>query len=155
MSTCRWCTPGGSDTGELLERYAAKELQNEDFIGANDDLSYCMECVVEYHRARDEVAQLHKSLWTLETSRLIAQLENAMREEIEDDDELYLVEEDGEKQLHGYSDCSFESNVRVPLLEILKFPYLLVDKRVSKYHFRKNINLENVSRQIEDRNSTN
>lgn len=132
MSTCRWCTPGGSDTGELLERYAAKELQNEDFIGANDDLSYCMECVVEYHRARDEVAQLHKSLWTLETSRLIAQLENAMREEIEDDDELYLVEEDGEKQLHGYSDCSFESNVRVPLLEILKFPYLLVDKRVSE-----------------------
>lgn len=68
-----------------------------------------------------------------------------MREEIEDDDELYLVEEDGEKQLYGYSDCSFESNVRVPLLEILKFPYLLVDKRVGKYFFRKNINIKNVS----------
>ncbi|XP_018421253.1 PREDICTED: probable helicase senataxin [Nanorana parkeri] len=132
MSTCRWCTPGGSVTAELLKSYAVKELPNEDCVGANDDLSYCMECVVEYHKARDEVPQLHKSLWPLETSRLIAQLENAMREEIEDDDELYLIEDDGEKQLFGYGGCSFESDVRVPLLEILKFPYLLLDKRISE-----------------------
>ncbi|KAM5145413.1 putative helicase senataxin [Mantella aurantiaca] len=131
MSTCRWCTPGGSVSAELLKSYASKELTAEDIASANDDLSFCMECVVEYHKARDEAPQLHKSLWPLETSRLIVQLEKAMQEEVEDD-ELYLVEEDGEKQLTGYGGCSFESNVRVPLLEILKFPYLLLDKHVSE-----------------------
>ncbi|KAM9326697.1 putative helicase senataxin [Gastrophryne carolinensis] len=132
MSTCRWCTPGGSVTTELLRQYAAKDLSSEDFIGANDDLSYCMECVVEYHRARGEAPQLHKALWTLETSRLIEQLDKSVQEEIEEDDELYLVEEDGEKQLFGYTGPNFESNVRVPLLEILRFPYLLLSKDVTK-----------------------
>ncbi|XP_053551559.1 probable helicase senataxin [Bombina bombina] len=132
MSTCRWCTPGGSVTTDLLKRYAAKELRDDDFQGANDDLSYCMECVVEYHRVRDELPHLHKALWKLETSRLIVQLENSMREEIEDDDELFLVEDDGEKQLFGYTGPNFESNLRIPILEILKYPYLLLSPRVSE-----------------------
>ncbi|KAM4696046.1 putative helicase senataxin [Rhinophrynus dorsalis] len=132
MSTCRWCTPGGSVTTELLKKYAAKELHGEDLFGANDDLSYCMQCVLEYHRVRDELPQLHKALWKLETSRLVAQLEKSMREEIEEDDELFLVEEDGERQLFGFTGPNFESNLRVPLLEILKYPYLLLDQRVSE-----------------------
>lgn len=132
MSTCRWCTPGGSASTELLRSYAAKELQNDDLLGADDDLSYCMECVAEYHRVRDEAPQLHKALWKLETSRVTTQLEKAMQEEIDEDDELFLVEEDGEKQLFGYNGPNFESSVRVPLLEILKYPYLLLDKRVSE-----------------------
>ncbi|XP_072285581.1 probable helicase senataxin isoform X3 [Pyxicephalus adspersus] len=132
MSTCRWCTPGGSNVIELLKSYAANQLSNDDINGANDDLSYCMECVVEYHKARDKVPQIHKALWTLETSRLNKQLESAMEEDIEEDDELYLVEEDGEKQLFRYDSCKFESNARVPLLEILKFPYLLLDKSISE-----------------------
>lgn len=132
MSTCSWCTPGGSASTELLKRYAAKELRGDDLLGADDDLSYCMECVAEYHRVRDEAPQLHKALWKLETSRLTTQLEKSMREEIDEDDELFLVEEDGEKQLLGYTGPNFESSVRVPLLEILKYPYLLLDKRVSE-----------------------
>ncbi|XP_068104970.1 probable helicase senataxin isoform X2 [Hyperolius riggenbachi] len=130
MSTCRWCTPSGSEVAELLKSYAATELPSEDLIGANDDLSYCMECVVEYHKAREEAPQLHKALWKMETSRLISQLEESMRKEIEEDDELFLVEEDGDKQLIGYTGPNFESNVRVPLLEILRFPYLLLNSRV-------------------------
>ncbi|KAM3911735.1 putative helicase senataxin [Leptodactylus fuscus] len=132
MSTCRWCTPGGAVATELLKSYAAKELRSDDLIGVDDDLSYCMECVVEYHRVRDELPQLHKGLWKMETSRITAQLEKWMREEINEDDGLFLVEEDGEKQLLGFSGPNFESNVRVPLLEILKYPYLLLDKCVSE-----------------------
>ncbi|XP_075041385.1 putative helicase senataxin [Mixophyes fleayi] len=132
MSTCRWCTPGGPVTTELLTSYAARDLPSDDLSRANDDLSYCMECVVEYHRVRDEAPQLHKALWKMETSRLIVHLEKSMREEIEEDDELFLVEEDGEKQLFGFTGPNFESNVRVPLLEILKYPYLLLNKRVSE-----------------------
>ncbi|XP_075690814.1 putative helicase senataxin [Rhinoderma darwinii] len=132
MSTCRWCTPGGSVSAELLKSYAAKELRSDDLIGANDDLSYCMECVVEYHKVRDDAPHLHKALCPLETSRVITQLEKSMHEEIEEDDELFLVEEDGEKQLFGYTGPNFEGSVRVPLLEVLKYPYLLLDQRVSE-----------------------
>ncbi|XP_073412073.1 probable helicase senataxin isoform X2 [Dendrobates tinctorius] len=132
MSTCRWCTPGGSVAAELLKSYAAKELRSDDLTGADDDLSYCMECVVEYHRVREEAPQLHKALWKMETSRITAQLEKSMREEIDEDDELFLVEDDGEKQLFGYTGPNFESCVRVPLLEILKYPYLLLNKLVSE-----------------------
>ncbi|KAG8546517.1 hypothetical protein GDO81_018747 [Engystomops pustulosus] len=132
MSTCRWCTPGGSVSAELLRSYATKELRSDEAIGADDDLSYCMECVVEYHRVRDEAPQLHKVLWKMETARIATQLEKSMREEIDEDDELFLVEEDGEKQLLGFTGPNFESNVRVPLLEVLKYPYLLLDKSVSE-----------------------
>ncbi|KAM4019003.1 putative helicase senataxin [Anomaloglossus baeobatrachus] len=133
MSTCGWCTPGGPVATELLKSYASRELRSDELSGANDDLSYCMECVLEYHRVREEAPkQLHKALWQMETSRLTAQLEKSMREEIDGDDELFLVEEDGEKQLFGYTGPNFDSCVRVPLLEILKFPYLLLDERVSE-----------------------
>ncbi|XP_053328361.1 probable helicase senataxin isoform X2 [Spea bombifrons] len=132
MSTCRWCTPGGSAATDLLRGYAAGELHIQDVHEANDDLSYCMECVLEYHRARDEVPQLHKALWEMETSRIIAWLEKSLQEEIEEDDELFLIEEDGEKPLFGYTDPNFESKVRVPLLESLKYPYLLLNQRVSQ-----------------------
>ncbi|XP_063792838.1 probable helicase senataxin [Pseudophryne corroboree] len=145
MSTCRWCTPGGSVTTQLLRSYAARELHSDELTHANEDLSYCMECVVEYHRVRDEAPQLHKALWKMETSRLVAQLEISMREEIDEDDELYLVEEDGEKQLFGYTGPNFESTVRVPLLEILKYPYLLLDKRVSELCVEALCKMEQVS----------
>lgn len=69
----------------------------------------------------------------METSRITGQLEKAMQEEMDEDDKLFLVEEDGEKPLFVYNGPNFESSVRVPLLEILKYPYLLLDKLVSKY----------------------
>ncbi|KAM8934292.1 putative helicase senataxin [Pelodytes ibericus] len=132
MSTCRWCTPGGLVTIDLLKEYAAGNLHDEDLLGANEDLSYCMECVLAYHVARDKLPHLHTTLWKIETSRLIVQLEKSLQEEIEEDDDLFLVEEDGEKQLFGYTGANFESNLRVPLLESLKYPYLLLSERVSQ-----------------------
>ncbi|NXM66967.1 SETX helicase, partial [Serilophus lunatus] len=132
MSTCRWCTPGGPDTTEFLKSYATERLSQEEFEGSNDDLCYCLECVVEYHKAREECPRLHKDLWDLETSRLIAHIEKSMQEETGEDDELFLVDENGETRLSGYVGPDFENNLRVPLLEILKYPYLLLHERVSE-----------------------
>ncbi|XP_009997180.1 PREDICTED: probable helicase senataxin [Chaetura pelagica] len=132
MSTCRWCTPGGSDTTEFLKSYAFKELSLEDLEGANDDLCYCLECVVEYHKAREELPKLHEVLWELETSRLVAHIEKSIQEEAGDDDELIIVNEGEERQLSGYVGPDFENNLRVPLLEILKYPYLLLHEKVSE-----------------------
>lgn len=56
-----------------------------------------------------------------------------MKEEIEEDDELFIVDENGETQLSGYTGPDFENNLRVPLLEILKYPYLLLHKRIGEY----------------------
>ncbi|KAM6400071.1 putative helicase senataxin isoform 2-T2 [Rhynochetos jubatus] len=132
MSTCRWCTPSGTDTTEFLERYASQRLSPEDFEGSNDDLCYCLECVVEYHKAREELPRLHEVLWELETSRLVAHIEKSMREEAGEDDELFVVDENGETQLSGFVGPDFENNLRVPLLEILKYPYLLLHHKVSE-----------------------
>ncbi|CAN8197990.1 unnamed protein product [Coccothraustes coccothraustes] len=131
MSTCRWCTQSGADTTEFLKRYAAQRLSQEDFEGSNDDLCYCLECVVEYHKAREECPRLHEDLWDLETSRLVAHMEKSMNEET-GEDELFLVDEHGETPLSGYVGPNFENNLRVPLLEILKYPYLLLHEKVSQ-----------------------
>ncbi|KAG6934012.1 senataxin [Chelydra serpentina] len=133
MSTCRWCTPGGSSTTQFLRTYASKTLSPEDRAAANDDLCYCLECVVEYHKARDELpGLLQEILWELETSRLIDHFEKSMKTDIEEDDELFIVDDNGETKLSGYTGPDFENNLRVPLLEILKYPYLLLHEQISE-----------------------
>ncbi|NXH77429.1 SETX helicase, partial [Hydrobates tethys] len=132
MSTCRWCTPSGSDTTEFLKSYASKRLSLEDLEGSNDDLCYCLECVVEYHKAREKLPRLHEVLWELEASRLVAHIEKSIQEEAGEDDELFIVDDNGETQLSGYVGPDFENNLRVPLLEVLKYPYLLLHKEVSE-----------------------
>ncbi|XP_067398011.1 probable helicase senataxin [Emydura macquarii macquarii] len=133
MSTCRWCTPGGSSTTQFLRSYASKTLSPEDLAAANDDLCYCLECVVEYHKARDELPCLQEILWELETSRLIDHFEKFMKTDIEEDDELFIVDDEGETKLSGYTGPDFENNLRVPLLEILKYPYLLLHEQISEH----------------------
>ncbi|XP_071072979.1 probable helicase senataxin isoform X2 [Dasypus novemcinctus] len=131
MSTCCWCTPGGASTIDFLKGYAAKNHSSE-FQTADEDLCYCLECVAEYHKARDELPFLHEVLWELETLRLINHFEKSMKAEIGDDDELYIVDNNGETHLFDFTGQDFENKLRVPLLEILKYPYLLLHERVSE-----------------------
>ncbi|XP_007900944.2 LOW QUALITY PROTEIN: probable helicase senataxin [Callorhinchus milii] len=131
MSTCRWCTPRGQTTVQFLLQYCSGELSSQEVKAANEDLCYCLECVVEYHQARDEVHAKHKALCKLETKRLIDHFENALKAELEDD-ELFLIENEQEIQLCGYTGPDLENNLRVPILEILKYPYLLLDEGLSQ-----------------------
>ncbi|XP_035117064.2 putative helicase senataxin isoform X3 [Callithrix jacchus] len=131
MSTCCWCTPGGGSTTDFLKHYASNTRSSE-FQTANEDLCYCLECVAEYHKARDEVPYLHEVLWELETLRLINHFEKSMKAEIGDDDELYIVDNNGEMPLFDITGQDFENKLRVPLLEILKYPYLLLHERVNE-----------------------
>ncbi|KAM9207324.1 putative helicase senataxin [Dugong dugon] len=131
MSTCCWCTPGGGSTIDFLKRYAARTNTSE-FQTADEDLCYCLECVAEYHKARDELPFLHEVLWELETLRLINHFEKSMKAEIGDDDELYIVDNNGETHLFDFTGQDFENKLRVPLLEILKYPYLLLHERVNE-----------------------
>ncbi|XP_025790789.1 probable helicase senataxin [Puma concolor] len=131
MSTCCWCTPGGISTADFLKRYASRTHTGE-FQTADEDLCYCLECVAEYHKARDDLPFLHEVLWELETLRLINHFEKSMKAEIGDDDELYIVDNNGEAQLFDFTGQDFENKLRVPLLEILKYPYLLLHERVNE-----------------------
>ena len=56
-----------------------------------------------------------------------------MKAEIGDDDDLYIVDNNGEMPLFDITGQDFENKLRVPLLEILKYPYLLLHERVSEY----------------------
>ncbi|XP_069871002.1 probable helicase senataxin [Dipodomys merriami] len=133
MSTCCWCTPGGISTLDFLKSYASRTLSGE-FHTADEDLCYCLECVAEYHKAREELPFLHEVLWELETLRLITHFEKSMKAELadDDDDELYIVDSNGEAQLFDFTGQDFENKLRVPLLEILKYPYLLLHERVNE-----------------------
>uniref|UniRef100_A0A8D2DD24 Probable helicase senataxin n=1 Tax=Sciurus vulgaris TaxID=55149 RepID=A0A8D2DD24_SCIVU len=131
MSTCCWCTPGGVSTIDFLKCYASRTLSSE-FQTADEDLCYCLECVAEYHKARDELPFLHEVLWELETLRLINHFEKSMKAEIGDDDELYILDNNGEAQPFDFTGQDFENKLRVPLLEILKYPYLLLHERVNE-----------------------
>ncbi|XP_028664897.1 probable helicase senataxin [Erpetoichthys calabaricus] len=129
MSTCRWCTPGGQEATCFLKRYASGTLSTEEKEAANEDLSFCFECVVEYHRARDQLPSFHKILWKLETFRLISHLEKAMKGEPNQDD-LYIVEDHQEIQISNVTGSDLENNLRIPLLEIMKYPYLLLHLQI-------------------------
>lgn len=63
MSTCCWCTPGGISTVDFLKLYASGTLSSE-FQTADEDLCYCLECVAEYHKARDELPFLHEVIFS-------------------------------------------------------------------------------------------
>uniref|UniRef100_A0A8C2Y7V8 Senataxin n=1 Tax=Coturnix japonica TaxID=93934 RepID=A0A8C2Y7V8_COTJA len=132
MNVCRWCTPSGLDATEYLKSYASKQLSPEDFEGSNDDLCCCFECVLEYHKAREKLPSLHQDLLEMEASRLIAHIEKSIREEAGEDDELFIVDENGETQLPVHVGPDFDKNLRVPLLEVLKYPYLLLHEKVSE-----------------------
>ncbi|XP_014385376.1 PREDICTED: probable helicase senataxin isoform X3 [Myotis brandtii] len=130
MSTCCWCTPGGVSAIEFLQHYASR-TQSSEFQTADEDLCYCLECVTEYHKARDKLPLLHEVLWELETLRLINHFEKSMKAEMEDD-ELYIIDNNGEEQPFDFSGQDFENKLRVPLLEILKYPYLLLHEHVNE-----------------------
>lgn len=60
-----WCTTSLDVEGDeairtLLRRYGSGKPSKREMDSLNEDLSCCMECVVEYHRARDSVLELHK-----------------------------------------------------------------------------------------------
>ncbi|XP_060107571.1 probable helicase senataxin [Heteronotia binoei] len=130
MNTCCWCTPGGLKAIQLLESYASKVLPPGELAAANDDLCYCLECVDEYHKARDKSPSLQTVLWQLEMTRLIKHLEKTLNKRKETPD-LFIVEGDKETPCCGYTDSDLERDLSIPLLEILKYPYLLFNERLN------------------------
>lgn len=59
METCCWCTPIESVI-TTLKNYAHSLLPPERFAAANEDLCYCLECVDEYHKVKDDLPCLHE-----------------------------------------------------------------------------------------------
>ncbi|XP_062333403.1 probable helicase senataxin [Osmerus eperlanus] len=131
MSTCRWCTSVENGAAELLQSYSSGSLSVEDEEAVNADLCFCNECVLEYHRARENFPALHKRLWKLETSRLRSHFSQFSKEELEDDD-LWVIEDNQEETKVSKTNPAEYANVlRFPLLEILKYPYLMADPQLS------------------------
>ncbi|KAI1904748.1 hypothetical protein AGOR_G00008890 [Albula goreensis] len=131
MNTCRWCTSPAPGATDLLQKYCSGSLSTEDEQAVNEDLCFCLECVVEYHRAREELPSLHKRLWELEVARLLARFSQASETELEED-ELLIVEDDQEIQVPKFTAAEYENFLRVPLTEILKYPYLMGHSKLSE-----------------------
>lgn len=60
----------------------------------------------------------------METSRLLARFAQASAEELEEDD-LLIVEDDQEIQVPKFTAAEYENFLRIPLTEMLKYPYLM------------------------------
>ncbi|XP_077050590.1 putative helicase senataxin isoform X2 [Siphateles boraxobius] len=128
MDKCLWCTTALEAEGDvaivgMLRRYSSGQLP-ESVQSLNEDLNYCLECVVEYHRARDKVPDLHKRLWEIEKARLLDVLKTNLDKELEEDD-IFIIEDDHVKPVSMISPTEFHERLQCPLFEVLKYPYLL------------------------------
>ncbi|KTG37561.1 hypothetical protein cypCar_00011137 [Cyprinus carpio] len=129
MEKCLWCTTSLEVEGDvavvaMLRRYSSGKLSRREMDSLNEDLSCCLECVVEYHRARDKVPDLHKHLWEMEKARLVHLLGTVLDKELEEDD-IFIVEDDHEEPVSKMSPVEFRDRLRFSLFEVLKYPYLL------------------------------
>ncbi|KAA0719715.1 putative helicase senataxin [Triplophysa tibetana] len=130
IENCMWCTTsldveGGEAIRTLLRRYGLEKLSKHEMDSLNEDLSCCMDCVVEYHRARDRVTELHKVLWEMEKVRLLHVLGSMLDQELGEDDDILIIEDDHEEPVSKISPTEFLNSLRFPLFEVLKYPYLL------------------------------
>ncbi|XP_059398476.1 probable helicase senataxin [Carassius carassius] len=129
MEKCLWCTTFLEVEGDvaivtMLRRYSSGQLSEREMDSLNEDLSCCLECVVEYHRARDKVPDLHKRLWEMEKARLMHLLGTVLDKELEEDD-IFIIEDDHEEPVSKISPAELHDRLRFPLFEVLKYPYLL------------------------------
>uniref|UniRef100_W5UB54 Putative helicase senataxin n=1 Tax=Ictalurus punctatus TaxID=7998 RepID=W5UB54_ICTPU len=130
METCLWCTASAeSDAAvtRVLNRYCTDAMTPKEMQDANSDFIYCLECVVEYHRARERVPALHKHLWKLETARLLKVFRDMLEADLEDSD-LFFVDDEQEQPVSKFTPEEFLNGLRFPLMEVLKYPYLLCDR---------------------------
>lgn len=64
---------------------------------------------------------------------MVQHFEKTLKEEEEEEEgELFLIQDEQEIQLHGYMAADIENDLRVPIIEILKYPYLLLHEHLSK-----------------------
>ncbi|TRY95053.1 hypothetical protein DNTS_004687 [Danionella cerebrum] len=129
MEKCFWCTTsldldGEASLTKMLHQYCSGQLSQTKRATLNEDLSFCLECVVEYHRAREKVPELHECLWEIEIARLLRVLESILEHELEEDD-IFIVEDDHIEPVSKISPNEFHYCLRCPLFEVLKYPYLL------------------------------
>ncbi|XP_062867427.1 probable helicase senataxin [Trichomycterus rosablanca] len=127
MDMCLWCTAPAErnvDLTAVLQRYCNGDLTQQEIQDANNDLSFCQECVVAYHDARESVPALHKWLWKLETARLLEVFREMLEVNLEDCD-LFFVDNGLEQPVSRFSPEEFHNRLRFPLTEVLKYPYLL------------------------------
>ncbi|XP_016306684.1 probable helicase senataxin isoform X2 [Sinocyclocheilus anshuiensis] len=129
MEKCLWCTTSLEAEGDavivaMLRRYSSGRLSEREMDSLNEDLGCCLECVVEYHRARDKVPDLHKCLWEMEKARLVHLLGTILDKELEEDD-IFIIEDDHVEPVSKILPAEFHDRLRSPLFEVLKYPYLL------------------------------
>uniref|UniRef100_A0A8C2CAZ5 Senataxin n=1 Tax=Cyprinus carpio TaxID=7962 RepID=A0A8C2CAZ5_CYPCA len=136
MEKCLWCTTSLEAEGDaaivaMLRRYSSGQLSEREMESLNEDLGCCLECVVEYHRARDKVPHLHKHLWEMEKARLVRLLGTILDKELEEDD-IFIIEDDRMEPVTKILPAEFHDRLRSPLFEVLKYPYLLCYRDLCK-----------------------
>ncbi|XP_035377280.1 probable helicase senataxin isoform X1 [Electrophorus electricus] len=128
METCLWCSAESDEVVTVtLQRYCTDRMSPQEMQSANDDLIHCGECVVKYHGVRDGVPHLHKRLWELETSRLLKVYQKLLDVKLEEAD-VYVVDDGHERPVLEFSPEEFIVRLRFPIMEVLKYPYLLCNR---------------------------
>uniref|UniRef100_A0A8C4QFU2 Helicase Sen1 N-terminal domain-containing protein n=1 Tax=Eptatretus burgeri TaxID=7764 RepID=A0A8C4QFU2_EPTBU len=136
MVTCQWCTAEGTklQTSDcvpcetFLMAYANGHLDDEKIEAADDDLSYCFDCVTAYHHARRVVVAqsncLNEVLSQRECYRLSTLFTRTLKDFQNAAQEVFLLDQ-GEEQRVGGEGVDLELALRTPIMEILENPFLL------------------------------
>eukprot|EP00058_Branchiostoma_floridae_P004804 XP_002590292.1 hypothetical protein BRAFLDRAFT_76538 [Branchiostoma floridae] len=112
--SCLWCTCPERMQQLLPDSLSSPRPAWLDTV--HQDLLYCWDCVLEYHHGREEVRRARPELAKVLTQKEVARLEETFILSLDHDDNM--------------DDAVSMETLHLPLLEVLKFPYLLLHEKL-------------------------
>ncbi|XP_035685869.1 probable helicase senataxin isoform X2 [Branchiostoma floridae] len=113
--SCLWCTCPERMQQLLPDSLSSPRPAWLDTV--HQDLLYCWDCVLEYHHGREEVRRARPELAKVLTQKEVARLEETFILSLDHDDNM--------------DDAVSMETLHLPLLEVLKFPYLLLHEKLA------------------------
>ena len=161
--SCLWCSDVSFISNHLYDYVQATASgvsdQHEQWVSdATQDLCNCSDCVDEYHRALEKAFQddprftneLKELVYSGNVTRLEKCLSNILSKCKQSNEEL--SEEDEEDMMMFWStqrSSALQREFECPMLEILKYPRLLLNRRVNELFVSALDEMETIDQHLE------
>ena len=162
MISCLWCSNISFISNHLYDyvNSTARGLDDNEqwIIDATRDLCHCLDCVDEYHHALEKAFKddsrftddLKKTVYTNDLARLERCLSGILSKCHESDDNSDdLSEEDMLTFLSTQGSMAIQRELECPMLEILKYPRLLLNRRINELFVLALTEVEAIYQQLE------
>lgn len=165
MISCLWCSNASFVSTHLhdyIQAIASGESgsgQHKQWVSdATQDLCICSDCVDEYHRALEKAfhddprftTELKKLVYTSNVARLVKCLGGVLAKCRQSSEELSEEEEEDMIMfLSTQRSSALQREFECPMLEILKYPRLLLNRQVNELFVLALDEMETIGQQLE------